>query len=107
VGILFDITARKQAEQELPERGNCTSPKAAALGISTTMLSRGRSIGMRVRELWGTGPVEAITYAFLAGLSDDRAASNRGRGAWTRAGPTTPVRIRHRATKHTPHCGDR
>ncbi len=76
----IDITARKAAEAALKdsEERLHAAKEAAGLGIHDYDLINGTiRWDARVRELWGVGPDEPISYAiFMAGIHpDDRAAT--------------------------------
>jgi two-component system CheB/CheR fusion protein len=75
-----DITKRKQAEKELQEseRRLSIASEAAGFGIYDYDVTSGIvKCDPQVRELWGVGPDETITYdIFMAGLHpEDRASA--------------------------------
>lgn len=80
VGFARDITARKLATAKLrsSEERSRLAKNASNLGIYDRDIATGRlEWDERVRELWGVGPDEPITYAtFMTGVHpDDRAAT--------------------------------
>jgi PAS domain S-box-containing protein len=79
-GIAEDITDRKQVEEALRqgEQQLRIARDAAALGIHDYDITTGTiQWDARVREIWGVGPDEPITYeVFMAGVHpQDRAAT--------------------------------
>lgn len=80
VGFARDITAHRQIMAELrsSEERSRLAKTAANLGIYDRDIVSGRlEWDERVRDIWGVGPDEPITYAtFMAGVHpDDRAAT--------------------------------
>ena len=78
IAVFSDITERKRTEDALreSERRLLVAKNAAHLGIHDWDVTSG-NVGWdeRVREIWGVGPDEPITYdVFMSGLHpDDRA----------------------------------
>lgn len=81
-GTASDITQRKQAEEDLAESMERLriAKESAALGIyDYDPITRQINWDERLREIWGVGPDEPITYdTFLAGLHPDDVSKTDG-----------------------------
>ena len=98
-----DISERKQAEEALREREQLlrTATHAARLGIQDYDVSSGTvRWDERVREIWGVGPDESVTYeTFLSGLHpDDREATLAAVDAATDPASEGPHEANYRVT---------